>query len=336
MKKLHRPRWLSRIILPLMFLGVGLSGCSTEGQENSGAMEELPRATAPLPAATRTPVPVNTPLPTVNAQMKIFDGDMAYQLLEEQMTFGPRWPGSPGHQAAGNFIVEHLSDLDWIVEEQRFAYQDIEGRNIIGRVNEGAGPVIILGAHYDSRKIADQTPGSIEPVPGAVDGASGVAVLLELARALDVEAIEQEVWLAFFDVEDNGSGGMPGFDWIVGSTYMANNLQIMPEAMVLVDMIGDSDQQLYYEGNSDPELQSHLWQIANDLEYGNAFIPEYRHTMIDDHLPFARRGIPAVDIIDFDYPYWHTVEDTADKANPQSLARVGRTLETWLESRLNN
>ncbi|HUS93987.1 MAG TPA: M28 family peptidase [Patescibacteria group bacterium] len=335
MKKLHRLKWFNLIILSLLFLGVVLSGCGAEGQENSGATETPPRVTATLPVARKTPVPVNTPLPTFDPQLNLFDGDAAYQLLEEQMKFGPRWPGSPGHQEVGNYIVKQLRDLDWIVEEQRFTYQDIEGRNIIGRVNEGAGPVIILGAHYDSRKIADQTPGSIEPVPGAVDGASGVAVLLELARTLDVEAIKREVWLAFFDVEDNGSGGIPGFDWIVGSTYMANNLEIMPEAMVLVDMIGDSDQQLYYEGNSDPELQSHLWKIALDLDYGDVFIPEYRHTMIDDHLPFARRGIPAVDIIDFDYPYWHTVEDIADKASPQSLARVGRTLENWLESRLN-
>jgi Zn-dependent M28 family amino/carboxypeptidase len=274
-------------------------------------------------------------VPTVTPESAIFDGDAAYQFLEEQMEFGPRWPGSTGHQEVGNYIVEQLRDLGWLVEEQRFAYQDIDGRNIIGRANEGAGPVIILGAHYDSRKIADKTPGSIEPVPGAVDGASGVAVLLELARTLDIDGIEREIWLAFFDVEDNGSGGIPGFDWIVGSTYMANNLEIFPQAMILVDMIGDSDQQLYYEGNSDIGLQSHLWKIALDLGYGDVFIPEYRHTMIDDHLPFARRGIPAVDIIDFDYPYWHTVEDTADKASPESLTRVGRTLETWLESRLN-
>ncbi|MFQ5436952.1 MAG: M28 family peptidase, partial [Anaerolineae bacterium] len=190
----------------------------------------------------------------------------------------------------------------------------------------------------DARRLADQTPGAVEaglPVPGAVDGASGVAVLLELARTLDLDAIDREIWLAFFDVEDNGSGGLPGWGWIAGSAYMAQNLAVTPEAMVLVDMIGDADQQLYYEGNSDPALRQHLWGIAAELGFGSAFIPELKYTMIDDHVPFVRQDIPAVDIIDFDYPYWHTVEDTADKASPDSLYRVGRTLEVWLESRLD-
>jgi Zn-dependent M28 family amino/carboxypeptidase len=250
------------------------------------------------------------------------------------MEFGPRWPGSPGHVAVGDYIVEQLAALNWQVEEQFFPYQDITGRNLIGRANVGVGPVIIVGAHYDSRKIADQTPDTAEPVPGAVDGASGVAVLLELARTLDLDQVDHEIWLAFFDVEDNGSNGIPGYDWIIGSTYMAENLTVEPQAMVLVDMIGDADQQLYYEGNSDPTLQAELWAIAAELGYGANFIPENKYTMIDDHLPFAEQGITAVDIIDFDYPYWHTVEDTADKASPDSLLRVGRTLEVWLEVHL--
>jgi glutaminyl-peptide cyclotransferase len=164
-----------------------------------------------------------------------------------------------------------------------------------------------------------------------VDGASGVAVLLELARVLDLDLIPHELWLAFFDFEDQGGGGMPDWDWIVGSTYMAQNLEVEPQAMILVDMIGDADQQLYYEGYSDPELRAEIWELAASLGYGDVFIPEVRHYMLDDHRPFLDRGIPAVDIIDFDYAYWHTVEDTADKAAPESLERVGRTLEAWLE-----
>ncbi len=251
------------------------------------------------------------------------------------MAMGPRWPGSEGHGAVREYIVEQLAEAGWAVERQDFEYVGVEASNIIGRANVGAGPVILIGAHYDTRKIADRTPGSDQPVPGAVDGASGVAVLLELAQTLELGAIDNEIWLVFFDVEDNGSDGIPGFDWIAGSTYLAQNLDIMPEAMVLVDMIGDADQQLFYEGNSDPDLRALLWGIAADLGYAGFFIPELRHTMIDDHLPFARMGIPSVDIIDFDYPYWHTVDDTADKASPESLLRVGRTLEVWLEERLN-
>ena len=111
---------------------------------------------------------------------------------------------------------------------------------------------------------------------------------------------------------------------------------VVPTAVVVVDMIGDADQQLYYEGNSHPFLRQTLWQIAADLGYSDSFIPEVRHTMIDDHLPFAQRNIRAVDIIDFDYPYWHTTEDTADKASPDSLLRVGHTLEVWIEEHLDN
>lgn len=263
-----------------------------------------------------------------------FDGENAFTYLEDQMAFGPRYPGSPGHVAAGDYIVQQLENLGWDVEVQPVLYQGVQGRNVIGRANQGAGPVIILGAHYDTRRIADESDDAEdrdEPVPGAVDGASGVAVLLELARTLDLEETPAEIWLAFFDLEDQGGGGMPDWEWIVGSSYMAENLTVTPEAMVLVDMIGDADQQLYYEGHSDPALRQELWRIASELDYEDAFIPEVKYTITDDHVPFTRLGIPAVDIIDFDYPYWHTVEDTADKASPDSLLRPGRTLEVWLE-----
>jgi|GEM_PF-131097 len=280
--------------------------------------------------ATVTPLPPGRPGTT-------FAGKSAMDFLRSQMNFGPRYPGSPGHEAVGDYLVRELTALGWDVEVQKVPYQGFTGRNLIARANTAQEEIIILGAHYDTRRIADHSPNAEdrdEPVPGAVDGASGVAVLLELARTLDLEEVPAEIWLAFFDLEDNGSGGIPGWEWIIGSTYMAENLTVEPAAMVLVDMVGDADQQLYYEGNSDPALQARLWQIAAGLGYSAYFIPEYKHTMTDDHVPFARRGIPAVDIIDFDYPYWHTVEDTADKVSADSLLRVGRTLEEWLESEL--
>lgn len=287
-----------------------------------------------LPQNTVTPVPTDTRAP-ITAKPAVFSGRQAYEYVVDQMSFGPRWPGSPGHQEAGDYVLDRLLAFGWEVEEQTFPYQYLTGRNIIGRANQGKGPVVILGAHYDTRRVADQSPGSLasEPVPGAVDGASGVAVLLELARTLNLDEIDHEIWLAFFDLEDQGNGGMAGFDWIVGSTYMAEHLEVKPEAMVLVDMIGDADQQLYYEGNSDPILNAQIWDTARSLGYGDVFIPELRYTLgADDHLPFLRQGIPAIDIIDFDYPYWHTIQDTADKVSPESLERVGRTLAVWLEN----
>jgi glutaminyl-peptide cyclotransferase len=249
------------------------------------------------------------------------------------MAFGPRWPGSEAHRLVGDFIVEQLIQLGWAAEEQTFEVNGVPGRNIIGRRNEDAGPVLILGAHYDTRLIADRSPGASQPVPGAVDGASGVAALLELARCLDLHRIDNELWLVFFDLEDQGGGAMPGFDYAAGARHMAENLDVDVEAVVILDMIGSADQRLFFEGNSDPELSAEIWAVAAALGYGDTFIPEIGYTVIDDHLPFVERGITAIDIIDFRYAYWHTVDDTVDKTSAESLEKVGRTVETWLELR---
>jgi Zn-dependent M28 family amino/carboxypeptidase len=207
-------------------------------------------------------------------------------------------------------------------------------RNIIGKMPDSAGEeVVLLGAHYDTRMKADQdSEARDEPVLGANDGASGTAVLLELAQVLESDRIPYQVWLAFFDAEDNGH--LNGWEWAAGSSYMASQLDPsgMPEFVIVVDMIGDADQQIYYEYNSDPALMQAIWQVAADLGYQEAIIPEYRHSILDDHTAFAGLGIAAVDMIDFDYPYWHTAADTLDKVSAASLERVGRTVEAFLES----
>jgi glutaminyl-peptide cyclotransferase len=259
-----------------------------------------------------------------------FEGERAYRHVVDQLALGPRITGTDGSRAAGDYIATHLRDHGWTVEFQPFVYQDTEARNIIARANVERGPIIILGAHYDTRREADQDAvRPMDPVPGANDGASGVAVLLELARTLNMQQVPNEIWLAFFDAEDNG--GLDGWEYIAGSTHMAQHLTVRPEAMILVDMIGDADQQIYFERNSDGPLSARIWAVAASLGYGQYFIPLPRHSMLDDHIPFIARGIPAVDIIDFDYPYWHTTEDTADKVSPDSLERVGHTLQVFLE-----
>ncbi len=166
-------------------------------------------------------------------------------------------------------------------------------------------------------------------MPGANDGASGVAVLIELAHVLDRNRLSQPVWLVFFDAEDSGNIG--GWDWIVGSTHYADNLAADLEAVVIVDMVGDRDLQLFVEKHSDPGLVQEIWSVADTFGY-QAFVNTPKYSIIDDHLPFLRKGVPAVDIIDFDYPYWHTTRDTVDKVSADSLEQVGRTLEHWLES----
>lgn len=316
-----------------LWLVVWLMGCQT-----AVGLPVTPSPSTAVFATPTLPPPVAITLENVSEPVLGFDGERAFGYLEAQMAIGDdRWPGSEGHWQTGAYIMGELERLGWEVEEQRFEYLGVGLRNVVGKGNIGRGSVIIVGAHYDTRRVADETPGAAEqglPVPGAVDGASGVAVLLELAEVLDLDDVPHEIWLTFFDGEDNGNGGLPGWDWIVGSQYMADQLAITPTAMVLVDLVGDADQQLYYEGHSDPALRERLWKIAAELGHGEAFISEQRYTMIDDHVPFMRRGIPSVDIIDFDYSYWHTVEDTADKASPTSLWRVGQTIEYWLEQDL--
>jgi hypothetical protein len=269
---------------------------------------------------------VKTPSPEIVAGP--FDGERALTLVQEQMAFGFRTPGSEAHRLMGDWMVSELEKSGWVVEEQLFPYKELQGRNIIAKGGPSEGEWVVLGAHYDTRPVADQDLSHpMDPVPGANDGGSGVAVLLELARVLQKEALSGPLWLVFFDLED--SGGIDGMEWIVGSSYFAEQLEAFPNKVVIVDMVGDRDLQIYYERNSDPGLQAEIWEVASNLGF-EGFIPAANHSMIDDHTPFVRLGIPAIDIIDFDYPYWHTTEDTLDKVSAQSLKQVGQTLQAWL------
>jgi hypothetical protein len=286
-----------------------------------------------LPAPTPLPLmptPPAQPSPTPTEPPAKFDGQAAFAHVQAQMAIGPRPTGSNAGRKTGDYIIEQLTQYGWQVEEQSFVYQGVTGRNIIGR--SGQGPVAIVGAHYDTRRLADNDPDPalrMEPVPGANDGASGVAVLLELARTLDKTRLRNEVWLTFFDAEDNGR--LDGWDFTAGSTEMAGRLTGVPEMVVIADMIGDRDQQIYKEHNSTPGLVDKIWNIAARLGYEQTFLPTAKWSMQDDHTPFLLRGFPAVDLIDFDYPYWHTTQDTADKVAPESLERVGRVLQALLE-----
>jgi Zn-dependent M28 family amino/carboxypeptidase len=200
--------------------------------------------------------------------------------------------------------------------------------NVIAHKGSGS-PEFLLGAHYDSRMRADRDldpSRRSQPVPGANDGASGVAVLLELARVLP-EELAQRAWIVFFDGEDNGD--LPGWDWILGSRAFVAETKIAPQVVIILDMVGDADLNIYIERASDPGRVAAIWASASALGYSQEFLPLPKYQMIDDHLPFVKRGIPSVLIIDFDYPYWHTTADTADKVSPESLQIVGRTLLNW-------
>lgn len=312
----------------LVMVGVvlGMGGCAV-----GTAVTSLPQ---PLPTVAATEA-VATPATAEPA----FDGERAYEDVKYQVDLGPRIPGTEGHAAVMDWMVAELEAAGWTAEVQEGEYLGNPIRNVIAkRADTPGADWIILGAHFDSRSHADQDPDparQADPVPGANDGASGVAVLLELARVLPAD-LDKNVWLVFFDAEDDGR--IDGKEWIMGSTFFVEQLTTdenapLPNAAVIVDMIGDANLNVYFEMNSDPALSEEIWGVAASLGYSDAIIPVPRHRMLDDHIPFKNAGIPAVDMIDFDYPYWHTVEDTADKVSTQSLTIIGDTLLKWLLQR---
>ena len=257
-----------------------------------------------------------------------FDGERALKDVSTQVNFGPRIPNSGAHANTIEYIQRELTAAGWqnSIEMAQFGGQT--AFNILATRSK-KNPILLLGAHYDSRLHADNDPNPanhIIPVPGANDGASGVAVLLELARTLPEDSTPTA--LLFIDIEDNGN--IPGWDWILGSRAFAANMTFQPKAVVIVDMIGDADLNIYMEQNSDAELTRQIWKTAKTLGYESAFIPVDKYRVEDDHLPFIEKGIRSVDIIDLDYPYWHTIEDTTDKVSAASLQKVGDTLLAWI------
>ncbi|MFH1186246.1 MAG: M28 family peptidase [Chloroflexota bacterium] len=257
-----------------------------------------------------------------------FDGLRALSDVQRQVDFGPRTPGSEAHEQAIEWMQAELGGAGWTVRRQVTASMGQPITNLIA-FRTAEAPQVLVGAHYDTRLLADRDP-QLElrslPGPGANDGGSGVAVLLELARTLPIDTVP--IWLVFFDAEDNGR--IPGWDWILGSNAFVAEMSVRPEKMVLVDMVGDSDLQIPMERNSDADLRASIWETAARLGHGDVFLPQVGKPIVDDHVPFLEAGIPAVDIIDLDYEYWHTTGDTPDKLSAGSLQIVGDVLWTWL------
>lgn len=257
-----------------------------------------------------------------------FDGERALADVQTQVAFGPRIPGSDAHARILEWMRRELESAGWQVQVQESQSMGHPIQNLVAyRTSEP--PQIILGAHYDSRLQANRDPDpskQTQPVPGADDGASGVAILLGLAHALPKDTVP--ITLVFFDAEDNGD--IPGWDWLLGSKAYVASLTEKPKEMILVDMVGGDNLSLPMEGNSDLALRTSIWDTAAKLGYEKIFVPEVKYNIEDDHLPFLQAGIPAVDIIDIDYPYWHTTQDLPEHVSAQSLGIVGEVLWTWI------
>jgi len=232
------------------------------------------------------------------------------------------------------FLREELRSCAERVEEQPFLHPTENGRdtlrllNFVIRFSPENKHRILLCAHWDTRPWADQDPAAENrrtPILGANDGASGVAVLLAVARTLKQNPPPAGVDIVFFDGEDYGTEARPD-DYLLGSKFYAQNLaQPYPRLAILLDMVGDRDLQLYEERNSllfAPKETKEIWKQAAEAGHIE-FHPQAKYTVTDDHLSLMARGIPSVDVIDFDYPYWHTLEDTPDKCSRHSLQVVG-------------
>jgi len=263
-----------------------------------------------------------------------FDGDAALAYVAEQMAFGPRVPNTPAHQKAGDWLMAQLQARADSVEVQAFTHVSVDGdtlrlRNFIGRFRPEAGERILLLAHWDSRPHANQSRNLAQqqrPVPGANDGASGVAVLLGVADALKRRPPAFGVDLLFVDGEDYGDFGV-NKDVLLGSRhYAATAGPDRPLFAVLFDMVGDEDLEIPQEGYSverAPEVVERVWSKARDLGHGRVFRASVSGAVTDDHIPLLDAGFRAIDVVDFDYPHWHTTEDTLDKVSARSLEIVG-------------
>jgi hypothetical protein len=278
-----------------------------------------------------------------------FDRELAFKHLEKQVAFGPRVPSTEGHRACREYLVETLRPLADSVERQDFT-RSIRGRtlrmsNIIARWKGdggagGGGDGVLLCAHWDTRPIADYERTAERramPIAGANDGASGVAVLLEMARVFKQSPPPVPVMIVFFDGEDYG----PGLDYMfLGSRYFAANLPAdVPKRGVLLDMIGDRDLEIpreVYSMEQAREVQDQVYAAARKLGLDRYF-PDRPGTAIqDDHIPLLEKGLQVIDLIDFNYgpghSWWHTLEDTPDKCSAVSLKVVGDTVLEWVRS----
>ncbi|RMF07578.1 MAG: M28 family peptidase [Candidatus Neomarinimicrobiota bacterium] len=279
-----------------------------------------------------------------------FDQGRAFHYLEKQCDFGPRNPGSAGYYDCRDWLKTELEQTADTVFFQPFTQSDPRNgdvyalSNILAVYGREKPPGILLAAHWDTRPWADEDPDPFyqeEPILGANDGASGVAVLLEMAQHLQAMDLPFQVLVVLLDGEDLGQPGLPQ-SYAKGSEFLAQNPPLpLPEEGIVLDMVGDKQLTLFIERNSyrqNPELVNDLWGLAREMKLP-AFRDRVALTIYDDHIPLFRYGgVRAVDLIDFDYPdqatnYWHTHWDTPEQCSPASLGQVGRLLENFLVRR---
>lgn len=300
------------------------------------------------PALTKTGGQEGEEVP-IGCQLS-FDGDIANQSVQFQTDLGPRLPGSAASSELRESIKSNLSG--WHITESTHHVNGMVLTNLFATWNKGAGSTVMFAAHYDTRHKGDLDWNESmrdKPIDGANDGASGVAVLIELARHIPSMNLTHEVTLFFTDGEDQGEYGNAS-SWILGARAWADNLTFSEadkiESFILVDMIGDSDLTLRKTNPGNTSLwnrtENKIRYLDEVCNYGDStyFDFEEYDSIIDDHVPADELGIPAIDIIDTRYGegasflggHWHTHNDTADKVSADSLQKIGYILESGLKT----
>lgn len=271
-----------------------------------------------------------------------FQADRAFAHVRTQLSFGPRVPGSEGHSRQLSWMIESLATRGAQVVIDRFDYTTSGGEvlpltNVLARFNPEAERRLLLLTHWDTRPTSDQAPDPSDydtPVPGANDGASGTAVLLELSALFHEQAPTVGVDLLFVDGEDYGPETV---DMFIGSNRFAETQSKDWAYAVLIDMVGDADPEFPIEGYSAeyaPAIAQRVWAIAGELGYARYFPERVGPRVLDDHVPLNEAGIQTIDIIDFVYgpdtkpggQYWHTPLDTIDNVSAFTLGMVGEVL----------
>lgn len=279
--------------------------------------------------------------PQTSSPVSHFDQKVAWAHLVKQVEFGPRFAGTPGHIATRDWLKARLEESCENVRLQPFTHQwsqtskPVQMWNVVAEQNWQKAKVrVLLLAHWDTRPYANEDPNlanTNKPILGANDGASGVAVLLEVARAIKGRLGDVGIMILLTDGEDLGPGLNEMF---LGARHFAANLpQPKPNYGILLDMIGDKDLRIPMEQNSfshAERLVRAFYGHARSIGLDKTFPYMVGDLISDDHLPLIAAGVPTMDLIDFDYPYWHTLQDTIDKCSPDSLGKVGKAVETWL------
>jgi len=331
---------MRRLLILLCSLSV-LAGCSRSNKE-PGAAGGSPEESSPA-VQTSVNMPVGSSIPK-------FSGAEAFSFLSAQTAFGPRNPGSMGHGACLQYLSSALSPLADTLWLQKFHHDGYDGQslsltNVVASFNVKAATRILLCAHWDTRPRAENDPDKSrrnEPILGANDGASGVAVLLELGRLLKSTPPSVGVDIVLFDGEDYGKEG-DHQSYFLGARYFASAKQASynPRFGILLDMVGDKFLDLpkeQYSVQYAPDVVDLVWNAAASLGIGQ-FHDEPGEEVLDDHIPLNEAGVKTIDIIDFNYPdptnrFWHSHQDIPANCSAESLEAVGTVITKVVYSQL--